>query len=57
MYNARWDNAGREGLLAIGATEEGRRLLEPVPINRIGIATMADYRPMEAWGLDVLYVE
>jgi len=50
-------NAVRDGLLAIGATEEGRRLLEPVPIQRIGVATMADYRPMEAWGLDALYVE
>ncbi|UCC55453.1 MAG: phosphate/phosphite/phosphonate ABC transporter substrate-binding protein [Gammaproteobacteria bacterium] len=50
-------NAVRDGLLAIGATEEGRRLLEPIPIDRIGIATMADYRPMEAWGLDALYVQ
>ena len=49
--------AVRAGLLAIGASEEGRQLLEPVPIRRIGVATMADYRPMEAWGLDALYTE
>jgi phosphonate transport system substrate-binding protein len=49
--------AVRAGLLAIGATQKGRQLLEPVPIRRIGVATLDDYRPMETWGLEALYVE
>ena len=45
----------REALLAIGAGEKGQVLLSKVPIARIGIASMADYRPLRGMGLERFY--
>ena len=50
-------DAVRAGLLSIGATEEGRQLLASVPIRRIGLAAIEDYRPMDSWGLDAFYIK
>lgn len=41
----------RAALLALGAEEPGRALLDRVPITRIGPARMEDYAPLAAMGL------
>lgn len=40
-----------DALLAMGAEEQGRRLLAKVPIERIGVASMEDYRELADLGL------
>ena len=45
----------REALLAIGASEAGRELLDKVPIARIGPASMDDYQPLHDMGLERFY--
>lgn len=47
----------QKGLLALGDTEEGRKLLASVPMKKIAPATIADYRPLMWWGLHDFYVE
>ncbi|MCB1924916.1 MAG: phosphate/phosphite/phosphonate ABC transporter substrate-binding protein [Gammaproteobacteria bacterium] len=44
-------------LLRIAETDEGKQLLARVPINRIGRATLDDYRPLLDMGLDRFFVE
>lgn len=47
----------KKALLAMGETEEGKKLLATVPIKKISAATIGDYRPMMWWGLQDFYVE
>jgi len=45
----------RKAFLEIGETEEGRNLLNAVPILAIGNTSIKDYQPMAEWGLDEFY--
>ncbi len=45
----------QQAFLTLGQTEEGRILLEKVPIKKIGVATMADYEPLLHMGLERYY--
>ncbi|MCG6970826.1 MAG: phosphate/phosphite/phosphonate ABC transporter substrate-binding protein [Gammaproteobacteria bacterium] len=42
----------RSALLAMGQDDIGRELLLSIPIEQIGIATMADYQPLAEMGLE-----
>jgi phosphonate transport system substrate-binding protein len=42
----------RRELLQLGKTQEGRQLLESVPIKKIGIATIDDYKPLSKMNLE-----
>lgn len=43
-------------LLKLGESEEGRRLLAKVPIQKMGVATLDDYLPLKNMGLERFYV-
>lgn len=47
----------QKGFLALGETEEGRKLLASVPFKKIAPGTIADYRALMWWGLQDFYVE
>ena len=47
----------KHALLKLGETEAGRDLLAKVPILKIGDASMADYEPLRALGLERFYVK
>ncbi len=44
-------------LLKLGETPAGQRLLQAVPMKRIGAATLEDYQPLREMGLADFYVE
>ncbi len=46
----------RRAFLEMSKTEEGRRLLEKIPMSNVVTASYADYEPMESWGLEKIYV-
>jgi len=46
----------RAAMLAMGKTEEGRKLLARIPIDKIGPASMDDYLPLKQMGLERFYV-
>jgi len=46
----------RAALLEMGSTEEGRKLLARIPINKIGPAGIDDYLPLKQMGLERFYV-
>lgn len=47
----------QEALLSLASTANGSELLAQVPINTLGVATLADYEPIKAMGLDAFYVK
>jgi len=47
----------QQALLAIGETEEGKKLFSNVPIKKIGVATMEEYKPLLNMGLEEFYVD
>lgn len=46
----------RNALLEMGETERGRAMLRKIPVKKIGQAHMDDYKELEQWGLDKVYV-
>lgn len=50
-------NAVKKAFLKLGKTTEGMKLLSKIPINRIGLASMSDYLPLRAMGLERFYVK
>lgn len=44
-------------LLAMGRDETSRKLLESVPISKIGPAVLDDYKPLGTWGLEAFYAK
>lgn len=49
-------NKVRDAFLALGETEEGKALLEKIPMKKIGPARMDDYAPLKLMGLERFYV-
>ncbi len=47
----------RRAFLEMAKTEEGKRLLERIPMGNVITAATADYQPMASWGLEKVYVE
>jgi len=45
----------QEAFLALGKDEDGRLLLQKVPIIKIGTATLDDYKPLAQMGLERFY--
>ena len=48
--------AVRRALLEMAATEEGAKRLAKVPVKKLIKASVDDYRPLKAWGLERFYV-
>ena len=48
--------AVRQAFLDMAATEEGRALLENIPMKRAIPATLDDYKALKTWGLESFYV-
>ncbi len=46
----------RAALLALGETADGRAMLSRIPMDKIGLATPADYEGLKQMGLHKLYV-
>ncbi len=46
----------RRAFLEMSKTEEGRRLLEKIPMRDAVAASAADYQPMASWGLEKIYI-
>ncbi len=46
----------RQALLAMAQTEPGSALLAKIPMRKAIAASLEDYMPMAAWGLDEFYV-
>lgn len=46
----------QKALLALGQNEQGKALLKKIPIKQIGQASLADYQPLQALGLEEFYV-
>ncbi len=46
----------RRAFLEMSKTEEGRRLLEKIPMKDVVAASIADYEPMASWGLEKIYI-
>lgn len=46
----------RDALLKMGQTEQGKKLLSRIPIDKIGPASIDDYRPLKELGLERFYV-
>lgn len=49
-------NKIKMALIDLGSSEQGRRLLAKIPVKEIGLASMEDYQPLTAMGLDRFYV-
>lgn len=49
--------AVKEALLAMGASEGGKKLLAKVPMKKIGRAALADYAPLGNMGLERFFVK
>jgi phosphonate transport system substrate-binding protein len=47
----------KAAFLALGDDAQGRKLLEEVPIKKVGLANMVDYEPLMEMGLEEFYVE
>jgi len=47
----------RSALLLMGSTDSGRKLLARIPMKQAGTASLADYEPLKAMGLDSFYQE
>lgn len=45
----------KAALLAMGLSSQGQQLLAKIPIKKIGVAKMKDYRPLDKLGLDTLF--
>jgi phosphonate transport system substrate-binding protein len=45
----------RQALLEMAETEKGASLLAKIPIRKMVTATMADYSPINSWGLERFY--
>jgi len=49
--------AVKKAFLAMGETSAGRALLAKIPIKKIIAATVKEYRPLQAWGLEKYVVD
>ncbi|NTV69660.1 MAG: phosphate/phosphite/phosphonate ABC transporter substrate-binding protein [Azonexaceae bacterium] len=47
----------QRALLDLAATEEGKKLLQHVPMSEPVATSMADYAPMKKWGLEAYWVD
>lgn len=47
----------KQAFLELAATDEGRRLLQEIPMTDVVAASMKDYAPMRAWGLASYWVD
>ena len=45
----------KDAMLSIGSTDSGRKLLSRIPMKQVGSASLADYEPLNAIGLDKFY--
>ncbi len=46
----------RAAMLALGETADGRAMLKRIPMDKVGLATPADYETLKTMGLDKVYV-
>lgn len=47
----------QRAMLALGQSEEGRKLLDDIPIKQVGKASLDDYMPLKRMGLEEYYVK
>lgn len=47
----------QKGFLELALSEDGKKLLEKIPIKQIGVSSMADYGPLKELGLENFYVK
>jgi phosphonate transport system substrate-binding protein len=49
-------NKVRQALLEMAQTKKGAALLARIPMRKVVVASLTDYKPISSWGLDKVYI-